>query len=167
MLITQTLVVDFAPGRGGSVVASVRRSHSQLVFGLRSSAQQLIFRLLLSSVQFNFCRCLMGAGGTAIIDVLITRLNAGWAFVLASGIALSFSWMPYLVLRRGPAWREKRLLEREAARVKEEEKFQRRVRARSEKADRKAEKAAGSGASTPRRGKKNFGDGIGRLEGSE
>lgn len=34
----------------------------------------------------NLCRCLMGAGGTAVIIEMIDRLGRGWCFTLIAGI---------------------------------------------------------------------------------
>ncbi|CED83984.1 Synaptic vesicle transporter SVOP and related transporters (major facilitator superfamily) [Phaffia rhodozyma] len=82
MLMTQTLVVDLFPGKGSSVTAS-----------------------------FNLLRCSLGAVGTSTIDIIITRLNVGWTFVLLSGICLAASPLPWLIVKIGPKRRRRRAAE--------------------------------------------------------
>jgi hypothetical protein len=65
--------------------------------------------------QLNLLRCLFGAVGTSVIQLLYSSaLGAGWTFVLLSGICvLAFPFTILLVLRHGSEWRERRIEKRE------------------------------------------------------
>ena len=41
-----------------------------------------------ASASLNLVRCLLGAGGTAIVEPLISSIHAGWTFTLLAGIML-------------------------------------------------------------------------------
>ena len=56
----------------------------------------------------NLCRCLMGAGGSAVIIEMIDTLGRGWCFTLIAGIVYMASPLLCVVTRRGPKWREER-----------------------------------------------------------
>ncbi|GAA6014137.1 hypothetical protein JCM10207_006109 [Rhodosporidiobolus poonsookiae] len=62
-----TLLVDLFPGRSASATAAN-----------------------------NLARCLLGAGATAVIDPIISRMGAGWAFTMLSLICILF--IPTLVV---------------------------------------------------------------------
>ena len=60
-------------------------------------------------------RCLFGALGTGVVQIMYNRLGAGWTLVLLSGIVIAGIPVPVLVVRFARRWRESR-------RRKEEEK---------------------------------------------
>lgn len=61
-----------------------------------------------ASAANNFTRCLMGAGGSAVIEPMISRMGLGWAFTLVGLVVVVASPMLYVVKRWGPVWRERR-----------------------------------------------------------
>lgn len=62
----------------------------------------------------NLVRCFMGAGGTAIIDIMINRLGRGWCFTLIALICTVCMPMLWVSTRNGPKWREERRIRIEA-----------------------------------------------------
>ncbi|KAI1759513.1 putative MFS transporter [Hypoxylon sp. FL1150] len=54
----------------------------------------------------NLCRCLVGAGAAAISSPLINRVGLGWTSVLVSGIWLGLSPFLWLIMAKGPSWRQ-------------------------------------------------------------
>ncbi|CAK7218292.1 hypothetical protein SCUCBS95973_003435 [Sporothrix curviconia] len=72
----------------------------------------------------NLVRCLMGAGMTAFIEVMIERLGRGWNFTFWALLVAVASPSMYLVLHWGPGWREARrvrLAEKNARKEEEQE----------------------------------------------
>ncbi|KIN00253.1 hypothetical protein OIDMADRAFT_104211 [Oidiodendron maius Zn] len=61
----------------------------------------------------NLCRCMMGAGGTAIIDIMIGSMGRGWCFTFIALVCAVTSPMLLLSLKWGPKWREERLVRME------------------------------------------------------
>ena len=61
-----------------------------------------------ASAANNLTRCLMGAGGSAVIEPMISSIGLGWAFTLVGMIVVAVSPMLYVVRRWGPVWREER-----------------------------------------------------------
>jgi multidrug resistance protein len=61
----------------------------------------------------NLARCWMGAGGTAIITLILNALGRGWTFTLVGLLVIAASPMPWILLRWGPAWREERWIKNE------------------------------------------------------
>lgn len=57
----------------------------------------------------NLVRCLMGAGGTAVIIYMIEAMGRGWCFTLVAGVVLLTSTILLVLLRWGPGWREERM----------------------------------------------------------
>ena len=72
----------------------------------------------------NLCRCMMGAGGTAVIDVMIRDMGRGWCFTFIALVCAAASPLLLVSLKWGPRWREERLVRveklAEENRVKEE-----------------------------------------------
>ncbi|KAI4212689.1 MAG: hypothetical protein LQ351_004580 [Letrouitia transgressa] len=66
----------------------------------------------------NFVRCLMGAGATAIIEIMIQRMGRGWCFTFIGLVCTAFSPLLFVELKFGRGWREERRLRVE--RYKEE-----------------------------------------------
>ena len=73
----------------------------------------------------NLMRCWMGAGGTAVILPIVDALGRGWAFTLVGLLVLASSFMPWMLLKWGPKWREERFLRDEKERKRKEEKEER------------------------------------------
>lgn len=101
-LLTTTTIyaIDLAPGKGGAVTASV-------------SWQAPV----LSSPQFNFTRCLLGAVEVGTVQPMFKAMGAGWMFVLLAGICVLVTPLPIIVARIGPRLRRERA---EKAKRKEE-----------------------------------------------
>ncbi|KAI4152057.1 MAG: hypothetical protein LQ340_003137 [Diploschistes diacapsis] len=74
----------------------------------------------------NLMRCWMGAAGTAVVIPIIDALGKGWAFTLIAGLILVASFMPWVLLKWGPMWREQRRLREENQKKEKEEKERRR-----------------------------------------
>ncbi|KAI6091851.1 putative MFS transporter [Hypoxylon rubiginosum] len=68
----------------------------------------------------NLCRCLVGAGAAAISSPLINRVGLGWASVLVSGMWIGLSSFLWLIMAKGPSWRQAEKEKKEAARAKRE-----------------------------------------------
>ncbi|KAI4865873.1 MFS general substrate transporter [Hypoxylon rubiginosum] len=66
----------------------------------------------------NLCRCLVGAGAAAISAPLINRVGMGWASVLVAGIWIGLSPLLWLVMAKGPSWRQAENEKRDAAQAK-------------------------------------------------
>ena len=62
----------------------------------------------------------MGAGGSAIIEPMISRMRSGWAFTLVGLIVLMTSPILFVVRRWGPVWREERRARIAKRKVEEE-----------------------------------------------
>ncbi|KAF1960519.1 MFS general substrate transporter [Byssothecium circinans] len=56
----------------------------------------------------NLVRCLMGAGGTAIINIMIETMGRGWCFTFIAGVIAAMSPSLWVLLKWGPKWREDR-----------------------------------------------------------
>jgi hypothetical protein len=56
----------------------------------------------------NLVRCMMGAGGTGIINIMVRRMGRGWCFTFIALVC--FAAMPLLLveLKYGAGWREER-----------------------------------------------------------
>ena len=56
----------------------------------------------------NLVRCLFGAIGTSVIQVMYKHLGAGWSITILSGLCVVGLPLPFLVIARGQKWREAR-----------------------------------------------------------
>lgn len=70
----------------------------------------------------NLIRCLMGAGGTAVIIQMIDGMGRGWCFTFVAALCFVASPLLWVAVKWGPKWREERrvrvekhLKEKEAA----------------------------------------------------
>lgn len=73
-----------------------------------------------ASAANNLTRCLMAAGGSAVIEPMIRAMGTGWAYTLVGLVMIVLSPMLFAVTRYGPKWREERRVrfaEKEAGRV--------------------------------------------------
>ncbi|KAM0311524.1 hypothetical protein ACHAO8_007133 [Botrytis cinerea] len=73
----------------------------------------------------NLVRCLLGAGGTGIITIMVDHMGRGWCFTFIALVCIVASPMLWIELKWGPIWREERMVrmekEVEAKKVREEE----------------------------------------------
>ncbi|TVY32201.1 Itaconate transport protein [Lachnellula subtilissima] len=56
----------------------------------------------------NLVRCLMGAGGTAIISIMIEAMGRGWCYTFIALVCIAASPLLWIELKWGPGWREER-----------------------------------------------------------
>lgn len=62
----------------------------------------------------NLIRCLVGAGGTGIINIMIDGMGRGWCFTFIAAVVAAASPILFVLLRWGPKWREERRLRMES-----------------------------------------------------
>lgn len=62
----------------------------------------------------NLVRCLVGAGGTAVITLMIDSMGRGWCFTFIAGVVAVASPILWVLLKCGPRWRMERRLKMEA-----------------------------------------------------
>ncbi|EIW66819.1 hypothetical protein TREMEDRAFT_13664, partial [Tremella mesenterica DSM 1558] len=78
------------------------------------------------TASFNLLRCLMGAGASAVVQLINNSVGSGWTFVILSGVCLAGSPLPIIAYKNGPKWRrrmrEKAKEEKEKRRVGDKEK---------------------------------------------
>ncbi|KAJ5666954.1 hypothetical protein N7462_011363 [Penicillium macrosclerotiorum] len=65
----------------------------------------------------NFARCLLGAGATALIDLMLSAMGRGWCFTFVSLVMLATSPLLLLVIYKGPKWREERRQKEDAKKL--------------------------------------------------
>ncbi|KAF2877427.1 major facilitator superfamily domain-containing protein [Massariosphaeria phaeospora] len=56
----------------------------------------------------NLVRCLVGAGGTAVINIMIESMGRGWCFTFVAAVVAAASPILWVLLKWGPGWREER-----------------------------------------------------------
>ncbi|EHL02104.1 putative Quinidine resistance protein 2 [Glarea lozoyensis 74030] len=56
----------------------------------------------------NLVRCFFGAGGTAVITIMIQKMGRGWCFTFISLVCIVTMPMLWVELKWGPGWREER-----------------------------------------------------------
>jgi MFS family permease len=56
----------------------------------------------------NLVRCWMGAGGTALIILMIDSMGRGWCFTFIALVVVALSPILWVLVRWGPTWREER-----------------------------------------------------------
>ena len=61
----------------------------------------------------NLVRCLVGAGGTAVITIMIDSMGRGWCFTFIAGVVAAASPILWVLLKWGPKWREERRVQLE------------------------------------------------------
>ncbi|POS74004.1 MFS transporter [Diaporthe helianthi] len=64
----------------------------------------------------NLGRCLLSAGGSAVVKLLVQAIGYGWCFTLVGSLLAVFSPLLYLLVIWGPKWREQRRVEVEQGR---------------------------------------------------
>lgn len=58
----------------------------------------------------NLVRCLVGAAGSAIINIMVDAMGRGWCFTFIAAVLVATSPMLLVLLKWGPGWREERRL---------------------------------------------------------
>ncbi|OLN81199.1 Quinidine resistance protein 2-like protein 3 [Colletotrichum chlorophyti] len=56
----------------------------------------------------NLVRCAMGAAGTAVIEYMISGMGRGWSFTFLAALCAVLSPMLFVIVRKGPQWRNER-----------------------------------------------------------
>lgn len=77
-----------------------------------------------ASAANNLTRCLMAAGGSAVIEPMSRAMGTGWAYTFIGLLIIVMSPTLFIVTRYGPIWREERrvrLENKEAARKRSAE----------------------------------------------
>lgn len=67
----------------------------------------------------NLVRCLMGAGGTAVIIYMIDAMGRGWCFTFIAAVVFVLSPILLLLKKKGPQWREARRVRVEEAKERQ------------------------------------------------
>lgn len=65
----------------------------------------------------NFVRCLLGAGATAVVDLMLSSMGRGWCFTFVALVMLCTSPLLLIVIWRGPKWREERRLREQSKKL--------------------------------------------------
>ncbi|GME55627.1 mfs general substrate transporter [Neofusicoccum parvum] len=73
----------------------------------------------------NLVRCLVGAGGSAVVILMIKRMGRGWCFTFHALVVLAASPILWVLVRYGPGWREKRRVKAEEEKRRREEEEER------------------------------------------
>jgi len=68
----------------------------------------------------NLFRCLFGAGGTALVETMLTAMGRGWCYTTLALIVVLFSPILFISTKWGPEWREQRRVRRSKERETEE-----------------------------------------------
>lgn len=66
----------------------------------------------------NLARCLLGAGGTAVVVPMINTMGCGWCFTFIAAIVTLASPILWVEVKWGPSWREERRVRVEGYRCK-------------------------------------------------
>jgi MFS family permease len=61
-----------------------------------------------ATAAFNLVRCLLGAGGVAIVNPMLNSLGRGWTGTLVAAVWLIFSLCWWIVMIYGPRWRKEK-----------------------------------------------------------
>ncbi|WVN89919.1 uncharacterized protein L203_105149 [Cryptococcus depauperatus CBS 7841] len=93
-----TLIIKFSVGLGTGVIGIVT-VYGQDIKSRRGGAV---------SAALNLVRCIFGSISVAVIQSMYKALNAGWTFVLLSGLILATP-LSVVVVFKDNEWRDKRL----------------------------------------------------------
>lgn len=56
----------------------------------------------------NLIRCLISAGGSAVVKLMVDAMGYGWCFTLVGVVLVLMFPLLYLLISKGPSWREER-----------------------------------------------------------
>lgn len=62
-----------------------------------------------ASASVSITRCLMAAGGVAVIEVMLNRIGPGWTFTVVGGMCWGTIPVLVVVKRRGWGWRKRKV----------------------------------------------------------
>lgn len=62
----------------------------------------------IASASFNLVRCLLGAGSTAVIDLIFRAMGRGWAFTFIGLLQIALLPMLFVLVKWGPMWRKEK-----------------------------------------------------------
>ena len=74
-----------------------------------------------ASAANNLIRCLLGAGGTALVIPMINAMGRGWTYTFIGLVCIALTPVFFVVMRCGPGWREERRLREEKKKAKHAE----------------------------------------------
>ncbi|ORY25281.1 major facilitator superfamily domain-containing protein [Naematelia encephala] len=106
--LAATLVVNFFVGLGTGTISTATVYGQDLLPGKGGAV----------SASLNLVRCIFGAVGTAIVQIIYNAIGAGWTMVLFSGICLAALPLPLLVIRNAGSWRIHRAEKAEGKRLR-------------------------------------------------
>jgi len=72
-------------------------------------------RAAASAAAFNFVRCLLGAAGVGIVNLMLDSLGRGWTGTLIAFIWVGMSVCWWAVIAFGPRWRKEKKAKRDAS----------------------------------------------------
>lgn len=84
----------------------------------------------------NLARCLVGAGGSAVVILMIKKMGRGWCFTFHALVVAAASPILWVLVKRGPGWREQRRVKAEEVRRRREELERERERVEEEERER-------------------------------
>lgn len=100
----------------------------------------------------NLARCLLGAGATALIIPMVNGIGRGWSFTLLALVLIVTSPMIWVVIWKGPQWREERKVKGEEKERKRAERDEERDSGHddfAERSEKQREDVSPSGTSVP------------------
>lgn len=74
-----------------------------------------------ATAAYNFIRCLLGAGATALILPMTDAMGLGWSYTLIAGVYVLLSPMLWAVVKWGPGWRRQKKEKQERKEREKEE----------------------------------------------
>lgn len=79
----------------------------------------------------NLCRCLLGAGQSAVIILMIDSMGRGWCFTFITLVIFATTPILLILMRWGPKWREERAQKMETAKkARDEQRRERELRSK-------------------------------------
>ena len=73
-----------------------------------------------ATAAMNLVRCWMGAGAVAFVNPLLDAVGLGWTSVMVAAVWVCISPIVLVIIRYGPRWRQKKLLEDERKNTEKE-----------------------------------------------
>jgi MFS family permease len=92
---------------GGSTISGAMSMQQALLIDLYPQSPATVTAAL------NVCRCLLGAGGTSVVQYMIDAMGLGWCYTFSGLVLVAFTPLSAIIVRWGPKWREERFLKEE------------------------------------------------------
>jgi MFS family permease len=86
----------------------------------------------------NLVRCLVGAGGTGIIDIMVRGMGWGWCFTFLGLVCFAAMPLLWAELKWGPGWREERAVRMDMKNEERERKWEEKERQKNAEASKEA-----------------------------